>query len=66
MEMLKEREDIVGIVSAGSTGAVLAGGLFKVGRIKGIMRPALGPLFPNKNGGKTLLIDCGANVDSKP
>ncbi len=54
-----------GFVSAGSTGAVLAGGMFRLGRIEGIDRPALAPLLPN---GKDffLLIDCGANVDCKP
>ena len=54
-----------GFVSAGSTGAVLAGGMFRLGRIDGIDRPALAPLMPN---GKDffLLIDCGANVDCKP
>ena len=54
-----------GFVSAGSTGAVMAGGMFRLGRIEGIERPALAPLMPN---GKDffLLIDCGANVDCKP
>jgi len=54
-----------GFVSAGSTGAVMAGGMFRLGRIDGIERPALAPLMPN---GKDffLLIDCGANVDCKP
>ena len=54
-----------GFVSAGSTGAVLAGGMFRLGRIPGIERPALAPLLPN---GKSsfLLIDCGANVDCQP
>ena len=66
MEMLKNNDEIVGMVSAGSTGAVLTGGLLKVGRIKGIFRPALAPLLPNRKGGKTLLIDCGANMDCKP
>jgi len=54
-----------GFVSAGSTGAVLAGGMFKLGRIPGIERPALAPLMPNGKG-SFLLIDCGANVDCKP
>lgn len=54
-----------GFVSAGSTGAVLAGGMFRLGRIDGIERPALAPLMPNGNG-YFLLIDCGANVDCKP
>ena len=53
------------VVSAGSTGAVLAGGMFKIGRIKGIERPALAPVLPGlrKN---FMLIDCGANVDCQP
>ena len=51
-------------VSAGSTGAVLAGGTLIVGRIKGIERPALGSFIPTANG-VTLLMDVGANVDSK-
>lgn len=52
-------------VSAGSTGAILAGGTLIVGRIKGIERPALGSFLPSEKG-FTLLMDCGANVDSKP
>lgn len=54
-----------GFVSAGSTGAVLAGGMFRLGRIPGIDRPALAPMLPNGKG-HFLLIDCGANVDSQP
>lgn len=52
-------------VSSGSTGAVLAGGMFRLGRIKGIERPAIAPLMPNGKG-FFLLIDGGANVDCKP
>ena len=66
LNILKERDDVVGMVSAGSTGAVLAGGLFIVGRMEGVKRPALSPFLPTVTGGKTLLIDCGANVDCKP
>ena len=54
------------LISAGSTGAILAGGYLKIGRIKGVSRPALAPILPTKNGKKVMLIDCGANVDSKP
>ncbi|HKL98474.1 MAG TPA: phosphate acyltransferase PlsX [Mobilitalea sp.] len=52
-------------VSAGSTGAVLAGGQLIVGRIKGVERPPLTPLLPTMNG-VSLLADCGANVDARP
>lgn len=52
-------------VSAGSTGAVLAGGQVIVGRSKGVERPPLAPLIPTEKGA-SLIIDCGANVDAKP
>ena len=67
LNLLKENDDIVGMISAGSTGAVLAGGLFTIGRMEGVKRPALAPLMPTLvDGKKALLIDCGANVDCKP
>lgn len=53
------------VVSAGSTGAVLAGGMLRIGRIPGIERPALAPILPGLNK-PFLLIDCGANVDCQP
>lgn len=53
------------VISAGSTGAFLAGCTFIVGRIKGIKRPALAPIMPGKKGA-FMVVDCGANVDCKP
>ena len=53
------------IVSAGNTGALLAGATLITKRIKGIRRAALSPIIPNKEGG-ALLLDCGANVDCTP
>lgn len=53
------------LISTGSTGAILVGGFTKVGRIKGVSRPALAPLLPTKLGGKVLLLDVGANMDAK-
>jgi len=52
-------------LSAGSTGAFLAGALLKVGRIKGIDRPALSPIIPTTTG-MCMIVDAGANVDCKP
>jgi len=51
-------------VSAGSTGAVLAGGQLIVGRMMGVERPPLAPVIPTMNG-VSLLVDCGANVDAR-
>ena len=52
-------------VTAGSTGATLAGGQLLVGRIRGIERPPLAPLMPTARG-PVLLVDCGANMDARP
>lgn len=54
------------LVSAGSTGAVMAGGLFRLGRVEGIERPALATLLPTVTGSPCLLVDVGANVDCQP
>lgn len=55
-----------GVVSSGSTGAVLSAGVLVLGRLKGVARPALCPAIPNAQGGITLLCDCGANLECKP
>lgn len=53
-------------ISAGNTGALMSAGLFVVGRIPGIDRPALSPTLPTIDGNGFLLLDVGANVDAKP
>ena len=53
-------------VSAGSTGALLSGATLIVKRVKGVRRAAMGPAFPNKAGGKTVICDCGANAECTP
>ena len=53
-------------ISAGNTGALMASGLFVIGRIKGIERPALAPTIPTIDGKGFLLLDVGANSDAKP
>ena len=61
---LVKHGDADAFVSAGSTGAILVGGQFVVGRIKGVERSPLAPLIPTAKG-PALLTDCGANVDAK-
>ncbi|MCA0148670.1 phosphate acyltransferase PlsX [Rossellomorea vietnamensis] len=53
-------------ISAGNTGALMTAGLFIVGRIDGIERPALAPTLPTLDGKGFLMLDLGANVDAKP
>lgn len=64
LELVKEKK-AEGIISSGNTGALLAGGLFKIGRIKGIDRPALAPIIPTPIR-PSVLIDGGANTECKP
>ena len=66
MDIVAGDENVGGLVSAGSTGAVLVGAFMKIGRIKGISRPALAPMLPTVKGDqKVILCDCGANIDCK-
>lgn len=66
-EKLKTGDEYKGFVSAGSTGALLAGGFFKIGRIEGVSRPTLCPWIPtNKDDVRVILADAGANMDCKP
>ncbi len=55
-----------GVVSSGSTGAVLTAGVLILRRIKGVSRPGLCPIIPNHNGGGTFICDCGANLECTP
>lgn len=53
-------------VSAGNTGAVMATATMMCGRISGVSRPTIGSFFPTRTGRPSLVLDVGANVDSKP
>lgn len=66
MELLATDDEAQAFVSTGATGAVLVGAYMKVGRIKGVSRPALAPSLPTVKGKPVILCDCGANVDCKP
>ncbi len=66
LEELKNRDDIGCMISAGNTGAVIAGVVLLLGRASNQDRPTLLTILPNDKGGFTCLADCGANVDCKP
>jgi glycerol-3-phosphate acyltransferase PlsX len=55
-----------GVVSAGHSGATMTLATLRLGRLKGIARPALVTFMPTKNSDKSIILDVGANVDSKP
>ena len=63
---LKNDEDCIGMLSAGSTGALLIGSIRHLGLIKGLRTPALSSYLPLFNGNMVCLIDCGANIACTP
>ena len=65
INMVKNGEGDI-FISAGSTGALMAGGLFLLGRIQGIDRPALASVYPILGSKASLLLDAGANAECKP
>ena len=66
MDRVKSGEALA-VYSAGNSGAVMASAIFRLGRLKGIERPAIGALFPTKDAGQQVLVlDVGANTDCKP
>ena len=65
MKLLRD-DHVKGLVSAGNTGAYMASSLFLLGRIKGVLRPAITAVFPTKKLNKgTVVLDLGANADCK-
>ena len=65
IELVKNGE-ADGVVSAGHSGATMTLATLRLGRLKGVARPALITFMPTKTGERTVLLDVGANVDSKP
>ena len=61
--MLRDTDDIAGMVSTGSTGALVTGALVRLGRIPGVIRPAFCPILPTMDGGLVGICDSGANVE---
>jgi len=64
LDLVKNGEAIASL-SAGNTGALLSASLFKLKRIKGVLRPAITAIMPSKNG-HVALVDAGANAECKP
>jgi len=66
MDLVKQGR-VKAIYSAGNSGAVMASAVFRLGRLPGIERPAIGALFPTKDPNQQVLVlDVGANTDCKP
>ena len=66
MDLMK-RGQAAAVFSAGNSGAVMASAIFRLGRLAGIDRPAIGALLPTKEPGQPVLVlDVGANMDCKP
>jgi glycerol-3-phosphate acyltransferase PlsX len=65
VDLVKEKKADA-VVSAGHSGATMSLATLRIGRLPGISRPAIATLMPTVTGGRTLVLDVGANVDSKP
>ncbi len=66
MDLVKRKEALA-VYSAGNSGALMASAIFRLGRLTGIDRPAIGALFPTRDPGQPVLVlDVGANMDCKP
>ena len=66
MDLVKSGQAMA-VYSAGNSGAAMASAIFRLGRLRGIERPAIGALFPTKDPAEQVLVlDVGANTDCKP
>ena len=66
VRLLRDRDDVNAMVSTGSTGALVAAALTRIGRVKGVIRPAFCPILPTMDGGIVGICDSGANVEVTP
>ena len=66
LEKLKNDTECVGLLSAGSTGALLVGSIFRLGLVAGLKTPALSSYLPMARGDMVCLLDCGANIQCTP
>lgn len=65
LELLREKQ-VAAVVSAGNTGALMAGASLIAGRIPGVSKPALAPILPTLDGRGVVALDIGAAMDPKP
>ncbi len=66
VRMLRDDDSLAAMVSTGSTGALVAAALTRIGRLRGVIRPAFCPILPTMNGGLVGICDSGANVEVTP
>lgn len=66
IRLLRDRDDVAALVSVGSTGALVTAALTRIGRVRGVIRPAFCPILPTMNGGLVGICDSGANVEVTP
>lgn len=66
LEHLRQHDDCVGLLSAGNTGALMLGAIFRLGLVRGMKQPALCSALPLKDGRLVCLVDCGATIDCQP
>lgn len=63
VRLLRDDDSVNGMVSIGSTGALVAAALTRLGRLEGVIRPAFCPILPTMDGGIVGICDSGANVE---
>lgn len=63
INLLRTDPEVAGMVSVGSTGALIAAATLRIGRLEGVMRPTFCPILPTMTGGVVGICDSGANVD---
>lgn len=66
IDIVRQDDSVAGMVSLGSTGALLAGAFLRVGRLKNVLRPAFCPILPTLYGGHVAICDSGANAECTP
>ena len=65
LEKLRDDEEVMAMITAGSTGCALVGSCFHLGLSKGLLQPALASALPTQNGKWVILCDCGSNLNPK-